>query len=921
MAATPLVTLTCNLDDLSGAAAGTTSNPARLRIALAGYGQIMPTVQGTAMIAKVGPYDVLSSGGPVTVQLWANDQINPTGTYYSISVVDGNGNTVQSGIYIFPAGGNPLGVDLSSYTQVADPGGPVGPLGPAGPPGPPATMAAGTATVLPAGNQPTVSVTGLNPYLINVGIPAGPTGPQGIQGPTGAAGTPPTFMGTWSSATTYAYNQAVYHAATNAVWVSAQNGNLNNTPAAGIWWTQLYTAPTLASTVSPAATIAGAVGTGTASTRNDHQHISEVYGQNIAPANVASTGMVTDTELVTVRQPNRLNLQWGVIDSNGLVALGVLTTGQVIGPTLLPPGSTLIGSDLTLPGNLNLPNGLVTDGEIIAISPNNYLGLAFAICDSTLKVSWGITKAGLVVNYGAAAATPTSTGSTAQLNQTGNPLAPNVDSLTFYSALDASSITQIYALADVWASVYNSTSGNNYATLSSAPAAMQLTSGSTNNTSQPHPNQDQSWVRFLRTPVAGGSPTVWKMNRWGQHQLAASSAYEALYALNHVLISGQSLSVGVTGTPILTATQPFSNLMFNGGVVPQNGTTTSATFPTPTSLVPLIEQVNTAQSGETIASAFANTLTQWMMEAGIQIPFLMSDWGVGGTVYSGLAKGTQPYTNGQAHISQAMSLATAAGFASYAVRALLWIHGEGDQNNASYDANLATMQANFETDSRALTGQAVNIPMFVCQQSGAMDNGGGITPQTQFSPYLQWQAAINNPGKIICTGPSYMCLYNNVHMQNIGYRKQAGYFAKAYLKTVIQNLPWRPLSPRKITRDGVNIYVDFWVPAPPIRINVQDVVQPGWTGSKYGFEWWDSSGTPPAITSVTVVGPTTLQIVLASVPTGSSKQLRYAYSFVAGQIPGPTTGQRGNLCDSDTQTNFYGDALPNWCVHFNLATN
>jgi hypothetical protein len=188
-----------------------------------------------------------------------------------------------------------------------------------------------------------------------------------------------------------------------------------------------------------------------------------------------------------------------------------------------------------------------------------------------------------------------------------------------------------------------------------------------------------------------------------------------------------------------------------------------------------------------------------------------------------------------------------------------------------------------------------------------------------------WQAAVNNPGKVICTGPSYMCQYNpgaNPHMLAIGYRTQGGYFAKAWLKTVFQNKPWRPLSPRQIVRDGLNVYVDFWVPVPPIQIDVATVSEPHFVaGSKYGFEWWDSSTTPPAISAVNIVGPTTLQIVLASAPTGSNMQLRYAFSFTPNSAAGPMIGQRGNLRDSDPAVNCYGDALPNWCVHFSLAVS
>jgi hypothetical protein len=412
------------------------------------------------------------------------------------------------------------------------------------------------------------------------------------------------------------------------------------------------------------------------------------------------------------------------------------------------------------------------------------------------------------------------------------------------------------------------------------------------------------------------------MNRYGQHKLPMATAYTAAYALSHVSIGGQSLGIGWAGTPPTSTTQPFSNVMFNYGMVSEaaNNGGGSSTFTVPTSLVPLIEQTD-GSYGETIASGFVNSITKWALESGIVMPLLVTNWAIGGMGMSGLIKGTGPYANGQSQVTYGKSVGIAGGFPTVGTRGLLWVHGEADWQNASYDTQLATMQTNYETDTKTITGQATDIPMILCQCSGA-GNQAGVAPGTLLSPYLQLQVSINNPGKVVLTGPSYQCLYANVHMQAAGYRKNAGYFAKAWYKTVIQNLPWRPLSPRRIVRDGSNVFVDFWVPVPPIVIDTTTITQPSFVaGSLAGFEWWDASGSPPAITAVNIIGPTSLQIVLASVPSGSNKQLRYAYSFTTGAVPGPFTGQRGNLRDSDTTTSYYGDPLPNWCVHFSQVCN
>lgn len=112
---TPQITLTATLDTISGSAAGSVSNPARLRIALCGYGQTLPTIPGTANIALVGPFEYYSTGGLLTILLWGNDAISPAGTFYEIAVIDGELNVVQCGAYQFTGTET---IDLSSAPQL-----------------------------------------------------------------------------------------------------------------------------------------------------------------------------------------------------------------------------------------------------------------------------------------------------------------------------------------------------------------------------------------------------------------------------------------------------------------------------------------------------------------------------------------------------------------------------------------------------------------------------------------------------------------------------------------------------------------------------------------------------------------------------------------------------------------------------------
>jgi hypothetical protein len=116
----PTITLTATLEDLTGAVAGSTANPAKLRITLCGYGQQIPQVPtANITIAKCGPLDIYSTGSEITTALWGNDVITPVGTYYTIEVLDGENNLVQSAAYQFTGTQT---VDLSAAKPIVNPG-------------------------------------------------------------------------------------------------------------------------------------------------------------------------------------------------------------------------------------------------------------------------------------------------------------------------------------------------------------------------------------------------------------------------------------------------------------------------------------------------------------------------------------------------------------------------------------------------------------------------------------------------------------------------------------------------------------------------------------------------------------------------------------------------------------------------------
>lgn len=370
--------------------------------------------------------------------------------------------------------------------------------------------------------------------------------------------------------------------------------------------------------------------------------------------------------------------------------------------------------------------------------------------------------------------------------------------------------------------------------------------------------------------------------------------------IHHLLISGQSLSTGAT-SPVVSDMQPFSNLSFNTGV--------RAGGVGLTGFIPLVETWDGSQ-GETIASGLANLIAAQAQEAGGSYVMLASAHGVGGQPYSALKKGTGPYANGMAQVTAGLTIAGMLG-QSYAVRGLTIVHGESDHlaNNLGYTDDLLAWQSDYEADVAAITGVAGPLPMFLCQMSSVTAFGGASSR----IPQAQLRAAAARPDRIFVVGPKYFLPYTDgVHLTGDGSRWLGEYYAKAYRKVLIEGERWLPVQPQTIAREGAVITIGFNVPAPPLVLDEVLVGNPG----NFGFEFYDASGAPPAITEVALVDDTTVRVTLASEPVGGNRRIRYAHTGVVGQPAGPMTGTRGNLRDSDMTPSQHGYLLYNWAVHF-----
>jgi hypothetical protein len=421
------------------------------------------------------------------------------------------------------------------------------------------------------------------------------------------------------------------------------------------------------------------------------------------------------------------------------------------------------------------------------------------------------------------------------------------------------------------------------------------------------------------------------------------------YAVNHVIVTGQSNSVANGGDPYLTTSQPYSNLMFDSGVMPMSSCDGDGCYgyDAPTRLVPLVEgDAFFDYQVETSASGLANEISKIAHD---QFGFgstdgypakhdvLVSLNGRSGNTYWCLRKGScsyhpdtmvQPFAQGMMDVANAKRLADEAGL-SYAVRAVNAIHGESDHYSYSfgtpefpldgtdgtpgaikdYSDALLEWQRDYETEIKKITGQKTAVPLFISQMSTWSDTPG--------SPIAQWQldAHARSNGKVVLVAPGYELTVREdcIHYDAAGERRLGEYFAKAYAKTVFGGQTWEPLRPASVSRAGNVVTVKFLVPKAPLVLDTDRVVDPG----NFGFDVKDAWGGAVAITSVTLAGPDTVRIELAGDASGGT--VSYAMNHQAGNCIGPWQGARGNLRDSDDTPSEYGDELFNWAVHFRTA--
>jgi len=293
------------------------------------------------------------------------------------------------------------------------------------------------------------------------------------------------------------------------------------------------------------------------------------------------------------------------------------------------------------------------------------------------------------------------------------------------------------------------------------------------------------------------------------------------YAINQILSTGQSNSVASgarpsttipRGTIAITNSQPYTNLMFNTGVMTSQNCggagCPTGNYVAPTSFVPLVEGdsfFGGTYFVETASSAMANLISRQALDVfgfgSAERPtyptkhdVMVSLHGRSGNKYVCLRKTAQTdptrqpppsdcalslrgaFSEGMLQVQAAHDLAVAAG-KSHVVRAVTVIHGESDHNGQlgdfpmrgsdgtngkikNYTDALVEWQEDYEAGVKAITNQTEPVPLFVMALSGWTGPGpyGLETTSPRYSPLLtqQYNAHVAAPGKVYLVAPGYI---------------------------------------------------------------------------------------------------------------------------------------------------------------------
>lgn len=389
-------------------------------------------------------------------------------------------------------------------------------------------------------------------------------------------------------------------------------------------------------------------------------------------------------------------------------------------------------------------------------------------------------------------------------------------------------------------------------------------------------------------------------------------ARESLRFLVHLIITGQSLAAGGSTqaqSPVTTTAQAdYGILSFETGpkVDFKYDTLNESLLE---AVIPCRENAGTRPGQESPSSGMAFKIHDLTGHT-----VLVSDACSSGTAIADISSGSATFTGATKMIQSAVAMAEKLGMQYVPVMVLI----HGNQNAAagtsisSYRAAMETLRAQYESVINAATGKSQSLHMFVGQLSNTIPYGGTAgTTKTNNIGIAQYQEARDN-ALIHLASAQYARPYSDgEHLTSAGYRTE-GEVIGAVVGGWLNDNTKSSLAPIEsgVVQSGTTITIPVAGCVGDLVIDTSRVSDPG----NYGFVL-----TGATIASVAVSGSgTTAKIVITKTDSTTATLISYASQGIAGQNPGPVTGSRGCIRDSQTGTSLSGLPLYNDLCVFSI---
>lgn len=381
---------------------------------------------------------------------------------------------------------------------------------------------------------------------------------------------------------------------------------------------------------------------------------------------------------------------------------------------------------------------------------------------------------------------------------------------------------------------------------------------------------------------------------------------------------GQSNGVGASsdGTEhVYTDENPHPQvLMFEGGIIPREGVDAMTGGPGGTppvafaevdmaSLVPAVERFKiVAQSQTHCTSAAVGYLSRGHNFNRRMTVFSAA---VGAAAYADIKKTTQPYADFMLAVEKFAEIETAASRVP-SMRFVLNRHGESNINalQATYAGYLDEWIADLRTDCAAFIADAATMTMIVDQV------GWPNVSSLSAVALAQLERGTTAGTGIVCIGPTYWAPYVSIHMSPLGHRRWGDMAAK-FMARLSRGEPARPLYAKAAIRLSATSFLLDYDHDFPIVYDNKLVSDPGGAGVRIV----DTGGVIIGCSFDRIIDGRYAKFRMASTPSDTTPIVQIAaHGF--NTWPGPTTGLRANIRDTDPyRSPIDGAPLYNWAAH------